>query len=44
MKNRHWLDLIMGLYEACNHDAENVVPCDEAGNATEGTAIHGRAL
>ncbi len=44
VKNYHWLDLIMGLYEAYDHDAENVVLCDEAGNVTEGPGFNLFAL
>ena len=44
VKNYHWLDMIMGLYEAYEHDAENVVLCDEAGNVTEGPGFNLFAL
>jgi branched-chain amino acid aminotransferase len=40
VKNYHWLDLVMGLYEAYAHDAETVILCDEAGNVTEGPGFN----
>jgi len=40
VKNYHWLDLVMGMYEAYAHDAETVILCDEAGNVTEGPGFN----
>ena len=44
VKNFHWLDMIMGLYEAYDHDDENVLLCDESGNLTEGPGFNVFAL
>lgn len=44
VKNYHWLDLVKGLYEAYEHDAENVVLCDDDGNVTEGPGFNLFAL
>ena len=44
VKNYHWMDMIMGLYEAYDHEAENVVLCDEDGNVTEGPGFNLFAL
>ena len=44
VKNYHWLDLVMGMYEAYEHGAENVVLCDDAGNVTEGPGFNLFAL
>ncbi len=44
VKNYHWLDLVMGMYEAYEHDAEVVILCDKAGNVTEGPGFNLFAL
>ena len=44
VKNFHWLDMIMGQYEAYDQDAENVVLCDVDGNVTEGPGFNLFAL
>jgi hypothetical protein len=36
IKNFHWLDLIMGIFEANDKDALIPVPLDLEGNVTEG--------
>lgn len=36
IKNYHWLDLVQGIFEAYDNNAENVVLSDGAGNVTEG--------
>jgi branched-chain amino acid aminotransferase len=40
VKNYHWLDLVMGLYDAYARGAENVVLTDEGGNLTEGAGFN----
>ena len=40
VKNYHWLDLVMGLYDAYEKGAENVVLTDENGNLTEGPGFN----
>lgn len=40
IKNYHWLDLIAGLFEAYDHDCENVVLVDGSGNFTEGPGFN----
>ncbi len=44
VKNYHWLDLIAGLFEAYDRDAENVLLVDHAGNITEGPGFNVFAL
>lgn len=44
VKNYHWLDLVMGMYEAYEHDAETVILCDDHGNVTEGPGFNLFAL
>lgn len=40
VKNYHWLDLVMGLFEAYEKDAETVVLSDAEGNVTEGPGFN----
>lgn len=40
IKNYHWLDLVMGLYEAYDQDAESVLLVDEQGNLCEGPGFN----
>ena len=40
VKNYHWLDLVMGLYEAYERDAETVILGDGNGNLTEGPGFN----
>ncbi len=40
IKNYHWLDLVMGQYEAFSHDSETVVLLDQKGNVTEGPGFN----
>ncbi len=40
VKNYHWLDLVMGLYDAYDKGASNVVLGDGAGNVTEGPGFN----
>lgn len=40
VKNYHWLDLVMGLYEAYDRDAQNVVLTDAEGNLAEGPGFN----
>lgn len=40
IKNYHWLDLVKGLYEAYDHQRENVVLIDGKGNVTEGPGFN----
>lgn len=40
VKNYHWLDLVQGIFEAFEHDAETVVLSDGAGNVTEGPGFN----
>ncbi|MGX4675851.1 aminotransferase class IV [SAR92 clade bacterium H246] len=40
IKNYHWLDLVMGLYEAYDRGAESVVLVDDAGNLCEGPGFN----
>ncbi len=40
VKNYHWLDLVMGLYDAYERGAENVVLTDAGGNLTEGPGFN----
>ena len=40
IKNYHWLDLVMGLYDAYDHGAANVVLQDGAGNVAEGPGFN----
>lgn len=40
VKNYHWLDLVMGLYDAYERGAETVVLTDEQGNLTEGPGFN----
>lgn len=40
IKNYHWLDLVKGIFEAYDNDAENVVLSDGAGNVTEGPGFN----
>lgn len=44
VKNYHWLDLVQGIFEAFEHDAETVVLSDGAGNVTEGPGFNLFAL
>ena len=49
VKNYHWLDFVMGLYDAYDRGAENVILKDAAGNLTEGPgfnifAVHAQTL
>ena len=40
VKNYHWLDLVMGLYDAYDRNARNVVLTDGQGNVTEGPGFN----
>jgi len=40
VKNYHWLDLVMGLYDAYAHDAKAAILSDAAGNITEGPGFN----
>lgn len=40
VKNYHWLDFVMGLFEAYERDAETVVLTDGAGHVTEGPGFN----
>jgi len=40
IKNYHWLDFIQALFEAYDHNAENVVLLDTDGNVTEGPGFN----
>lgn len=40
VKNYHWLDLVMGQYEAYDRGAETVALVDENGNLTEGPGFN----
>lgn len=40
VKNYHWLDLVMGQYEAYERDAETVALVDQNGNLTEGPGFN----
>ena len=40
VKNYHWLDLVAGLFEAYERDAENVILTDGAGNVAEGPGFN----
>ena len=40
IKNFHWIDLTLGLYEAYEHGDEMVVLIDRHGNLTEGPGIN----
>lgn len=40
VKNYHWLDLVMGLYEAYERDAETVILTDRNGNLAEGPGFN----
>lgn len=40
IKNYHWLDLVAGLFEAYERDAENVILTDGAGNVAEGPGFN----
>lgn len=40
VKNYHWLDLVMGLFEAYEKGAECVVLTDARGNVTEGSGFN----
>ena len=40
MKNYHWLDFVMGLYDAYDRGAQNVVLTDAAGNLAEGPGFN----
>ena len=40
VKNYHWLDLVMGQYEAYDKGAETVALVDENGNLTEGPGFN----
>jgi len=40
VKNYHWLDLVAGLFEAYDHDRENVILIDRDGNLTEGPGFN----
>ena len=40
VKNYHWLDLVIGLFEAYDRGAENVLLCDLEGNVTEGAGFN----
>jgi branched-chain amino acid aminotransferase len=49
VKNYHWLDFVMGLFEAYEHGAETVVLTDGAGHVSEGPgfnvfAVFGRTV
>lgn len=40
IKNYHWLDFVLGLFEAYGRDAETVVLTDGAGHVTEGPGFN----
>jgi len=40
IKNYHWLDLVMGQYEAFSQDGETVALLDQQGNITEGPGFN----
>jgi branched-chain amino acid aminotransferase len=40
VKNYHWLDLVAGMFEAYERDAENVILTDGAGNVAEGPGFN----
>lgn len=40
VKNYHWLDLVMGMYEAYDRGARTVLLVDEDGNVTEGPGFN----
>ena len=40
VKNYHWLDFVMGLYDAYGRGAQNVVLTDSAGNLAEGPGFN----
>ena len=40
VKNYHWLDLVAGLFEAYERDAENVILTDGEGNVAEGPGFN----
>lgn len=40
VKNYHWLDLVMGLYDAYEHDAKAAILTDAEGNITEGPGFN----
>lgn len=40
VKNYHWLDFVMGLYQAYERGGETVVLVDAAGNVTEGPGFN----
>ncbi len=40
VKNYHWLDLVAGLFDAYDRDAENVVLSDGEGGVTEGPGFN----
>lgn len=40
VKNYHWLDFVMGLYDAYDRGAQNTLLTDGAGNATEGPGFN----
>ncbi len=40
IKNYHWLDLVMGLYEAYDQGAESALLLDGAGNVAEGPGFN----
>ncbi len=40
VKNYHWLDLVQGLYDAFDHNAETALLSDAAGNVVEGPGFN----
>ena len=40
VKNYHWLDFVMGLYDAYDRGAETVILTDASGNLTEGPGFN----
>ena len=40
IKNYHWLDMVMGLFEAYDHGADSAVLVDDAGNLIEGPGFN----
>ena len=40
IKNYHWLDMVMALFEAYDHDADTAVLVDAAGNLVEGPGFN----
>jgi len=40
VKNYHWLDFVMGLYDAYEQGADNVILRDASGNLTEGPGFN----